>query len=87
MTSRLEEKRKKTYKREFAIGTFFGCLFWAMWSGDNQFLQITFAPSLAIAGAVMGLHEVSENIVKRGRRENNSFRLKYEEMYGENFEK
>ena len=56
--------RAKTYKREFAVLTFLGCLIWAITSGDQTFLEITFMPTLFNAGVALGLHEYSENIAK-----------------------
>lgn len=72
MTDKLEntgdaskKNRTKTYKREFSVGTFVGCLAWGMFSGDHQFLETTFMPTLFNAGVALGLHEYTENMLKR----------------------
>lgn len=67
MTETPENKkpRTKTYKREFSVATFVGCLGWGMFSGDSTFLETTFMPTLFNAGVALGLHEYSENMRQR----------------------
>ncbi|QGH74593.1 hypothetical protein DSS3PM1_00056 [Bacteriophage DSS3_PM1] len=60
-----KKPRTKTYKREFAVSTFLGCLGWGMFSGDATFLETTFMPTLFNAGVALGLHEYSENMANR----------------------
>lgn len=89
------DPRKKTYKREVTFGIFFSCLAWSMYTNDNEFLQITFAPSLAILGATLGLHEFSENISTKGRSrrlrrdtgQDTSLADRYDDSLGEDFDK
>jgi hypothetical protein len=67
MAKLLEDKivpvREKTYKREISLAIFLGCLFWSIWSGSTEFLEITFMPTLFNLGVAMGLHEYSRNII------------------------
>jgi len=64
VTDEEKKKRRKSGKREFTGLTFLGCLGWSMYTGDQAFLDTTFAPSLLAVTAAFGIHEYSENIVK-----------------------
>lgn len=78
--------RKKTYKREFISGFLVFIVAHAVYSGDTEFLEITFGPTITVWGGIFGLHQVSENtnFLNKG---NKDLEDRYSDVNEEGFEK